>query len=64
MPARRPPRPGPELIIEDGVSGILADSDGALPDAVRRAAASAAMGYAAQRRINEHFCGSAAPRPR
>ena len=47
--------PGPELIIEDGVSGILADSDGALPDAVRRAAASAAMGYAAQRRINEHF---------
>ena len=47
--------PGPELIIEDGVSGILADSDRELPDAVRRAAASAAMGYAAQRRINEHF---------
>ena len=47
--------PGPALIVEDGVSGLLADSDAALPDAVRRAAADPAMGHAAQRRINEHF---------
>ena len=47
--------PGPELIIEDGVSGVLADSDAALPDAVRRAAADPEMGPAAQRRVNEHF---------
>ena len=46
---------GPELIVEEGVSGLLADSDAALPDAVRRAAADPAMGHAAQRRINEHF---------
>ncbi|WP_294500225.1 glycosyltransferase family 4 protein [uncultured Gemmiger sp.] len=47
--------PGPELIIQDGVSGILADSDGALPAAVCRAAASPAMGRAAQQRVNDEF---------
>ena len=47
--------PGPELILEDGVSGVLADTDAALPDAVRRAAADPEMGPAAQRRVNEHF---------
>lgn len=47
--------PGPDLIIEDGVSGLLADSIEALADAVRRAGADPAMGRAAQKRINEHF---------
>ena len=47
--------PGPELIIENGVSGLLADTDAQLPGAVCRAAADPDMGIAAQRRINEHF---------
>lgn len=47
--------PGPDLIIEDGVSGLLADSVEALADAVRRAGADPAMGRAARKRINEHF---------
>lgn len=45
--------PGPDLIIEDGVSGILGDTVGQLADGVRRA--DEAMGRAAQKRINEHF---------
>ena len=47
--------PGPELILEDGVSGLLADSDSALPAAVQRAADSPGMGRAAQKRVSEHF---------
>ena len=47
--------PGPELIIEDGVSGILADRDEALPGAVCRAADDPEMGHLAQKRINEHL---------
>ena len=47
--------PGPELIIEDGVSGILADTDEALTEAVCRAAGDPEMGHLAQKRINEHF---------
>lgn len=47
--------PGPDLIIEDGVSGLLADSIEELAAAVRRAGADSAMGAAAQKRINEHF---------
>lgn len=47
--------PGPELVIENGVSGILADSDAELPRAVLQAAQSPGMGCAAQRRVSEHF---------
>lgn len=47
--------PGPDLIIEDGVSGLLADDVAGLAAAVRRAGADEAMGAAAQKRINEHF---------
>lgn len=50
--------PGPELVIEDGISGLLADTDALLPDAVRRADADPDMGIAAQRRISEHFLWS------
>lgn len=45
--------PGPDFIIEDGVSGCLADDVDGLAAAVRRA--DEAMGRAAQKRINEHF---------
>ena len=45
--------PGPDLIIEDGVSGILCDSVAALAAALDRV--DDEMGAAAQKRINEHF---------
>ena len=45
--------PGPDLIIEDGVSGVLGDTIEDLAAGVRRA--DEAMGMAAQKRINEHF---------
>ncbi|MGN0983584.1 MAG: glycosyltransferase, partial [Gemmiger sp.] len=47
--------PGPDSIIEDGVSGLLGTSIQELAAACRRAAADPAMGAAAQRRVNEHF---------
>lgn len=45
--------PGPDLIIENGVSGILCDTVDQLAAGVRQA--DEAMGRAAQKRINEHF---------
>lgn len=45
--------PGPDLIIENGVSGLLCDSVAELAAALDRA--DEAMGVAAQKRINEHF---------
>ena len=45
--------PGPDLIIENGVSGILCDTMDQLAAGVRQA--DEAMGRAAQKRINEHF---------
>ena len=45
--------PGPDLIIEDGVSGILCDTVPQMAAALERV--DAAMGAAAQKRINEHF---------
>lgn len=45
--------PGPDLIIEDGVSGILCDTVPQMAAALDRV--DEAMGAAAQRRINEHF---------
>lgn len=45
--------PGPDLIIEDGVSGILCDTVPQMAAALDRV--DAAMGAAAQKRINEHF---------
>ena len=48
--------PGPDQIIEDGVSGLLLDGDAAVFAAgVQAAACSVAMGEAARRRIREHF---------
>ena len=48
--------PGPDQIIEDGVSGLLLDGDAAVFAAgVQAAACNAAMGEAARRRIREHF---------
>ena len=45
--------PGPDLIIEDGVSGILCDDVAAMAAALDRV--DDIMGAAAQKRINEHF---------
>lgn len=45
--------PGPDLIIEDGTSGILCDSVAEMAAALDRV--DDEMGAAAQRRINEHF---------
>ena len=45
--------PGPDLIVEDGVSGILCDTVPQMAAALERV--DAAMGAAAQKRINEHF---------
>ncbi len=45
--------PGPDLIIEDGVSGLLCDSVAELAAALDRV--DDEMGAAAQRRVNEHF---------
>lgn len=53
------PAPGPSFIIEDGVSGLLAESTAALAAAVQRAAARPELGAAAQKRINEHFLWTA-----
>lgn len=48
--------PGPDFIIEDGVSGLLTGQGvAALAEAVRRAAADPELGPAAQKRIREHF---------
>lgn len=48
--------PGPDQIIEDGVSGLLLDGDAEVFAAgVQAAACNAAMGKAARRRIREHF---------
>lgn len=45
--------PGPDLIVENGVSGLLADT---VPDLAKALdAVTPAMGAAAQKRINEHF---------
>ena len=45
--------PGPDLIIKDGVSGLLCDSVAELAAALDRV--DDEMGAAAQRRVNEHF---------
>ena len=45
--------PGPDLIIEDGVSGMLCDTVEEMAAALDRV--DDAMGAAAQKRINEHF---------
>ena len=45
--------PGPDLIVEDGVSGILCDTVPQMAAALDRV--DEAMGAAAQKRINEHF---------
>ena len=45
--------PGPDLIIEDGVSGILCDSVAAMAAALDKTTRT--MGHAAQNRVNEHF---------
>ena len=45
--------PGPDLIIEDGISGLLCDSVAAMAAALDKA--DVAMGHAAQSRVNEHF---------
>lgn len=48
--------PGPDQIIEDGVSGLLLDGNAEVFAAgVEAAACNAAMGQAARRRIREHF---------
>ncbi|MEE0799707.1 MAG: glycosyltransferase family 4 protein [Gemmiger sp.] len=47
--------PGPDLIIEEGVSGFFADTPGEFARAICRAAGDPAVGHAAQKRINEHF---------
>ena len=45
--------PGPDLIIEDGISGILCDNVAQMAAALARV--DDEMGAAAQKRINEHF---------
>ena len=45
--------PGPDLIIEDGVSGWLCGTVAAMAAALDRT--TPAMGHAAQNRVNEHF---------
>lgn len=45
--------PGPDLIIEDGVSGLLCDSVAAMAAALDKTTRT--MGHAAQNRVNEHF---------
>ena len=45
--------PGPDLIIEDGVSGFLCDTVAQMAAALEKV--DDAMGAAAQKRINEHF---------
>ena len=45
--------PGPDLIIEDGISGILCDNVAQMASALARV--DDEMGAAAQKRINEHF---------
>ena len=47
--------PGPDLIIEKGVSGYFADTPKEFAAAIQKAAADPACGHAAQKRINEHF---------
>lgn len=47
--------PGPDLIIQDGVSGLFADTIPALAAAVQRAAADPNLGIEAQKRIYENF---------
>ncbi|WP_294539432.1 glycosyltransferase family 4 protein [uncultured Gemmiger sp.] len=48
--------PGPDQIIEDGISGLLLDGGAEVFAAgVQAAACSAAMGQAARQRIREHF---------
>lgn len=51
--------PGPDMLIEDGVSGLLTGEDtDAIAAAVQTAALDPALGPAAQKRINEHFLWS------
>ena len=45
--------PGPNLIIENGVSGLLCSTVAEMAAALNKA--DAAMGHAAQTRVNEHF---------
>lgn len=45
--------PGPDLIIENGVSGLLCSTVAEMATALNKA--DAAMGHAAQTRVNEHF---------
>lgn len=45
--------PGPDFIIEDGVSGVLGDTLAQLAEGVLRT--DEEMGFAAQKRIQEHF---------
>ncbi len=51
--------PGPDMLIEDGVSGLLTGEDtDAIAAAVQTAALDPNLGPAAQKRINEHFLWS------
>ena len=50
--------PGPDFIIEDGVSGVLVDAVGEYAPALQKAAGDAGMSAAAQRRIWQHFLWS------
>lgn len=45
--------PGPDLIIENGVSGYLCDTVAEMAAALDKT--TDAMGHAAQNRVNEHF---------
>lgn len=47
--------PGPDLIIEEGISGYFADTPAEFAAAILKAAANPNCGSAAQKRINEHF---------
>ena len=51
--------PGPDLIIENGISGYLCDTVAEMAAALDKT--TDAMGHAAQNRVNEHFCGRTAP---
>ncbi len=53
------PGPGPAFVIEDGVSGLLADTPEELAAAVQRAAAMPALGAAAAARVRAHFLWTA-----
>ncbi|MGN0652051.1 MAG: glycosyltransferase family 4 protein [Gemmiger sp.] len=50
--------PGPDLIIEDGISGRFADTPAEFAAAILESAADPERGCAAQKRINEHFLWS------